>query len=108
MRLLTKAEARVIARQARSYGYFADDENQRHAHVYCPRCRVEVGATRYESHRSEAARRGLLMAALDAAMVEHLLCDCERGSAPYVGSYATTSTARAATDDNHDNERMDA
>lgn len=64
----TKAQRRVIARQARAHGYFRRSE--REGYVFCPVCRAEVTATRYLDY--DKGRYETWPLVLDRAMLDHL------------------------------------
>lgn len=64
---MTKTYARSLARQARRWGY--SETGPTTAAVMCPQCRSPVETIRPIS--------GSLMKALDRAVVDHLLYECE-------------------------------
>ena len=65
---MTKNEAKKVARNARKFGHFFNDETQT-LYLFCPRCKKRV-ETVYDRNKTKAR-------VLDAMMVEHLVEDCD-------------------------------
>lgn len=72
MKAMTKTEARKLAKQARQYGYFRPNPIAARVWVKCPQCREQVHAEGFPWDKVPA-----LMRVLDAAMVVHLMDECE-------------------------------
>lgn len=71
MNATTKTGRKEIARQARRHGYFHDLDRFQIG-VNCPLCRTRVNTS--QPRYGESVTK-----ALDAAMDDHLLHDCEHG-----------------------------
>jgi hypothetical protein len=70
MARMTKAAAKQLARSARRYGYYRRSDTE--GSVRCPHCHQPVTFYKFAWERFTAAT-------MDAAVIAHLLEDCEGG-----------------------------
>jgi hypothetical protein len=71
--MMTKTEARKLAKRARQFGYFRPNPTGAQVYVKRPQCRERVQAEGFPWDTVSG-----LMKVLDAAMVEHVMEWCER------------------------------